>query len=438
MSNKKVAAVTLGCKLNYAETSSILQGLEGLGWDVCGPEEGADLIVVHTCAVTLQAEQKCRQKIRRLIRMNPAARVVAVGCYAQLSPSLLAGIDGVAAVLGSGEKFELGRYIEAAGKDPSAPPAVAAGPLSELGEARPGCSPPAGSGRTRAFLKIQDGCDYGCSYCTIPLARGRSRSVEPSLVLSQARALAASGYREIVLSGVNTGDYRSGDVDFALLLRMLETVEVSRIRISSLEPDLLSRDVLTAVAASRRIVPHLHLPLQGGTDALLRAMGRRYTVAGYRDSVKRALDALPGCAVGADVMVGFPGETEDYFAATLGFIEELPLSYLHVFSCSVRPETRLAREVEAGERSRVDPKEAARRSAELIRVGEEKARAFALRHVGSRRRVLFEEAGAGYTPEYLRVEVEAPDGGGSLAGKELPVLIERLGEGLQLHGRLLS
>ncbi|TCD48857.1 MiaB/RimO family radical SAM methylthiotransferase [Chlorobium sp. N1] len=436
--NKKVAAVTLGCKLNYAETSSILRGLEGLGWEQCGPDEGPALVIVHTCAVTGQAEQKCRQKIRRLVRMNPAARVVAIGCYAQLSPSLLAGIEGVSAVLGTGEKFELCRYLEAAEGERGAPPAVAAGPLSELRRARPGSSPPAGGGRTRAFLKIQDGCDYGCAYCTIPLARGRSRSLEPGEVLRQARELALSGYREIVLSGVNTGDYRSGDVDFAKLLAMLEEVPVSRIRISSLEPDRLSREVLRAVAASRRVVPHLHLPLQSGSDRILGAMGRRYTTAGYRDAVLRAMDAVPGCAVGADVMVGYPGEAEEEFGEMCRFIESLPLSYLHVFSCSVRPGTLLARQVEAGVRRRVEPKEAARRSAELIRLGEDKARSYALQAVGSRRMVLFEEGCRGYTPEYLRVEVESPEGGEGLAGRELPVLVERLGEGLQLHGRLLS
>ncbi|ABB24582.1 MiaB/RimO family radical SAM methylthiotransferase [Pelodictyon luteolum] len=438
MCNKKVAAVTLGCKLNYAESSSILQGLVEGGWVACGPEEGADLLIVHTCAVTGQAEQKCRQKIRQLIRRNPECRVAVIGCYAQLSPEVLGGIEGVDAVFGNKEKFDLDRYLAVAKGGRSALPAVAAGSVSRLQTASPGCSPPAGSGRTRAFLKIQDGCDYLCAYCTIPLARGRSRSIEPEDVLRQAHRLAGSGYREIVLSGVNTGDYRSGGVDFPALLRMLEEVPVSRIRISSLEPDMLSPAFLQVVGSSARIVPHFHLPLQSGSDPVLRAMRRRYTAEGYRRAVHALREVLPGCAVGADVMVGYPGEEEEDFQAMYGFIEQLPLSYLHVFSCSVRPGTLLGRQVAGGERLRVNPKETARRSALLVELGERKAREFALSRIGSRQMVLFEEGYGGYTPEYLRVVVEPPDGGEPLAGKELPVHVEGLGEGLQLHARLLS
>lgn len=438
MSKKKVAAVTLGCKLNYAESSSILQSLVDGGWEACGPEEGADLLIVHTCAVTGQAEQKCRQKIRRLIRRNPHSRVAVIGCYAQLSPEVLGGIEGVDAVFGNKEKFELDRYLAVAEAGRSALPAVAAGPVSRLRTASPGCSLPPGSGRTRAFLKIQDGCDYMCAYCTIPLARGRSRSIEPEEVLRQARRLADSGYREIVLSGVNTGDYLSRGVDFAALLRMLEDVPVSRIRISSLEPDMLNEDLLRVVGASERIVPHFHLPLQSGSDSVLKAMRRRYTTDDYRRAVHSLHDVLPGCAVGADVMVGYPGEDEADFQAMYGFIGELPLSYLHVFSCSVRPGTLLQRQVADGERERVSPKEAARRSALLVELGERKARTFALSRIGSKQMVLFEEGFSGYTPEYLRVVVPAAAGGEPLAGRELPVRVEGLGDGLQLHARLLS
>lgn len=443
---KKVAAVTLGCKLNYAESSSILEGLAALGWHIVERPEEAGLIIVHTCAVTGEAERKCRQRIRGLIRRNPGAAVVAIGCYSQLRPEQLAGIEGVRAVLGTEEKFLLDRYEEAVSGTATGV-AVEVGPLSAMREAHAGSSLPAGSGaaRTRAFLKIQDGCDYGCSYCTIPLARGRSRSLPPEAVVARAHALAASGYRELVLTGVNTGDYRFGTTGFAELLGRLEEVAVPRIRISSLEPDLLSDRVLQAVAASRRIVPHFHLPLQSGSDRVLRLMGRRYDTATYRERLEAAMGLIEGCAVGADVMVGFPGEEEADFEAMYRFLEALPLAYLHVFNCSVRPSTALESRVSSGRAQRVHPKEAARRSALLSALGRRHQERFASGFVGSSCRVLFEECRpllsggfscSGYSPNYLRVVVEDVRGG--LAGRELPVELAKLGEDLNLYGRLLS
>jgi len=445
---KTVSGVTLGCKLNYAETSSILQNLIERGWVVAGPKEHADLIIVQSCAVTKQAEQKCRQKIRGLVRRNPGSRVVVIGCYAQLSPGLIAGIEGVDAVLGNDEKFDSTHYMDvAAAPHPVGTPVVCVSDKGGFGIAHRACSLPSGSEgeRTRAFLKLQDGCDYGCAYCTIPLARGRSRSVPPEVVLQQARMLADSGYREIVLTGVNTGDYRSGATGFTELLRMLEDVDVARIRISSLEPDILTDELVALVAASRNIVPHFHLPLQNGSDRILSSMRRRYRTADYRKRLLGAVEAIEDCAVGADVMVGYPGESEDDFRETVRFIEGLPLAYLHVFSCSLRPGTALAREVERGERLRVEPQAASKRSSILKEIGERKAAEFRQMYVGRGCRVLFEEcrqAGngmlrwSGYSRNYLPVWVEIPSGGKSLSGRELPVAI--VGAGLQLEGRLLS
>jgi len=445
---KTVSGVTLGCKLNYAETASILQSLVERGWRIAGPQEQPDLIVVHSCAVTKQAEQKCRQKIRGLVRRHPDSRVVVTGCYAQLSPGLIADIEGVDAVLGNDEKFDSSSYMGVvAAPPPAGKPVVCVSDEGGFLTAHRACSFPSGSEgeRTRAFLKLQDGCDYGCAYCTIPLARGRSRSVPPEVVLQQAQMLADSGYREIVLTGVNTGDYRSGTTGFLELLRMLEDIDVPRIRISSLEPDILTDELVALVAASRTIVPHFHLPLQNGSDRILGAMRRRYRTADYRERLLGAVDAIEDCAVGADVMVGYPGENDDDFGDTVRFIEGLPLAYLHVFSCSVRPGTVLAREVSCGERLALAPQVASGRSAILKEIGERKAAEFRLRYLGRRCRVLFEEcrqAGngtlrwSGYSRNYLPVWVDIPADERSLSGMELPVAI--VGAGLQLEGRLLS
>jgi threonylcarbamoyladenosine tRNA methylthiotransferase MtaB len=442
---KSVASVTLGCKLNYAETSSILDNLCNNGWRVSELDNGADLIIIHTCAVTGQAEQKCRQRIRKIIRNNPSSRIAVIGCYSQLSPGVLAGIDGVDAVLGNEEKFDLSCYDALVGDSPAAR-LVRVSPASTFETAHPGYSLLSREGRerTRAFLKIQDGCDYGCAYCTIPAARGKSRSLPAALVVRRAGELAAAGYREIVLTGVNTGEYRHDGVLFTDLLGMLEQVDVSRIRISSVEPDCLDDKLIEVVAASEKIVPHFHVPLQSGSDAVLGAMRRRYDTARYLERAVHAVKRIPDCALGADVMVGYPGETEADFHDMYRFIEGLPLAYLHVFSCSVRPGTILHLQVGKRERFAVRPGEIARRQRELEELGRQKKEACNARYTGSKAEVLFEENVAagqgrflciGYTRNYLRVSVESPV---SLAGLELPVFIERQGDDLILQGRLLS
>ncbi|NTV98480.1 MAG: tRNA (N(6)-L-threonylcarbamoyladenosine(37)-C(2))-methylthiotransferase MtaB [Chlorobiaceae bacterium] len=442
---KSVAAITLGCKLNYAETSSIVDNLCNNGWSVSAFDDAPDLIIIHTCAVTNQAEQKCRQRIRKIIRENPSSRIAVAGCYAQLNSKALEGIEGIDVILGNEEKFDLQIY-ENLFDSPAGQRVVRVTPASGFEKVHQGYSlrSEEGRGRTRAFLKIQDGCDYGCAYCTIPAARGRSRSIASALVIGRAEELASAGYREIVLTGVNSGDYRYDGVMFKDLLRMLEKVAVSRIRISSVEPDFLDDQLISLVGASEKIVPHFHVPLQSGSDAILKAMRRRYDTAGYRERVLKALELVPDCAIGADVMVGYPGETETEFNDMLRFIETLPIAYLHVFSCSVRPGTDLAMEVRNRERALLDPGEISRRQKALGELGKKKEEAFNARYLGSEGDVLFEEsrkAGAGrflctgYTRNYLRVSVESET---DLSGKELRVAIERPGEDLILGGRLLS
>ena len=420
------------------------------GWSLSTIEEGADLIIVHTCAVTRQAEQKSRQQIRRLVRRNPGSRIAVIGCYAQLDPGRLAAIEGVAFVLGSIAKLDPENYVirEEAGEKG---PVVRVSSVKDAGDtAMPGssmlCQPE--QGRTRAFLKIQDGCSFGCAYCTIPNIRGRSRPVPLDLVLDRAARIAAAGYREIVLTGVNIADYRYGHAGFAELLRRIEEVEVGRIRIGSVEPELLDDELITLIAASGKIMPNFHLPLQSGSDAILRLMGRHYDTATYRQRLLRAVESIPGCGIGADVMTGYPGEGSQEFEEMFAFLSELPLAYLHVFTCSIRPGTPLSRQVSSGELTPVPHPEVARRASMLGELGSLIERRFAGSFVGRRMNVLFEEGtesgdGAvrwsGYTGNYLRVDVDVPSGSviGSLRGCEIAVLVDRVGEDLHLRGRLL-
>ena len=447
---QRVAAVTLGCKLNYAETSSIIDNLCQQGWQLSPIEEGADLIIIHTCAVTKQAEKKCRQKIRGIIRKNPASRIAVIGCYAQLNQGDLASISGIHAILGSNDKFDVTAYNDVVNGMTSIP-LVKVAEASTFDDVHPGYSLSSSMSldRTRAFLKVQDGCDFGCSYCTIPMARGRSRSLSAAEIVERAHLLASSGYREIVLTGVNIGDYRNGDSMLCDLLRQLEEVQVSRIRISSIEPDFVDAEFISLVAESEKIVPHFHIPLQSGSDSILKAMRRRYDTGMYRSRLMHAVERIPDCAIGADVIVGYPGETEQDFIQMYRFIEELPLAYLHVFSCSIRPDTPLARQVACKERNPLVSGETARRYAELVELGRVKESRFKQRYTGQKRMVLF-EAGkqlhngmqqfSGYTRNYLRVLVEAVDRGEGqrLSGNEVPVLIECLGDDLNLKGRVVS
>ncbi|MEI7694489.1 MAG: MiaB/RimO family radical SAM methylthiotransferase [Chlorobium sp.] len=448
--NKSVAAITLGCKLNYAESSAILDNLCKLGWILSTGDGEADLLIIHTCAVTQQAEKKCRQKIRSLIRKNPGSRIAVIGCYSQLHPETLSKIDGVDAILGSNDKFDSRWYNHIFQKETSTP-LVKVTPADSNTAICQGYSLPAHASqdRTRAFLKIQDGCDYGCSYCTIPLIRGRSRSIPSAEIVERATLLASSGYREIILTGINTGDYRHDNMRLCALLRQLEKIDISRIRISSIEPDIVDHELISLVAGSKKIVPHLHIPLQSGSDTILRAMRRRYDTSHYRNKVVLAVERIAECAIGADVMVGYPGETEEDFLTMYRFLEELPLAYLHLFSCSVRPGTHLARQIEKHECKPLPSEEITRRYRELVELGYQKERKFKLPSVGNVCTVLFENSRpqkkggyqcSGYTPNYQRVIVESLDRNRiqSLTGNEHPVLIESIDEDLNLKGRVLS
>lgn len=420
------------------------------GWLPVNIDDGADLIIVHTCAVTGQAEQKSRQQIRKLIRKNPGSKVAVIGCYAQLDPERLAVIDGVSLVLGTIDKFDISFYTGEY-KSAGSGAIVSVSPVRDLHTAIPGssmlCRPE--KGRTRAFLKIQDGCSYGCSYCTIPNIRGRSRSVPLDLVLARAARIAEAGYREIVLTGVNIGDYRDAGVNFANLLKRLEQIEISRIRIGSVEPDLLDDEVISAVASSNKIMPHFHLPLQSGSDAVLKSMGRHYDTATYRKRFMRAVEAISGCGIGADVMTGYPGEGEREFDEMYRFLEVLPAAYLHVFTCSVRPGTALSRQVAGRELRMVPHAEVASRASKLAVLARKIELDFASSFVGRRLRVLFEEGTVlsdgrtgwgGYSENYLRVDVGIDAGARpeEMRGRVHEVLVEGIGEDLHLQGRLLS
>ena len=450
MKQKSVAAVTLGCKVNYAETSSIVDKLVARGWRLNAIDDGADVIIIHTCAVTGEAERKSRQQIRKIIRNNPGSRVGVIGCYAQLDPEKIAAIEGVSFVLGTTDKFDVSWYESEPSPD-SHFPLIKVSPADEAKIAHPACSmlSQPEKGRTRAFLKIQDGCSFGCSYCSIPLARGRSRSVLLPELLDQARRIADAGYSEIVLTGINLADYRHGDIRLAGLLRQLETIDISRIRISSVEPQLLDDELIGIVASSAKIMPHFHLPLQSASDRVLRAMRRHYDTAFYREQLMKAVSSIKGCAIGADVMVGYPGESDEDFREMCWFIEELPAAYLHVFTCSPRPGTKLFAEIAEKKVACVPSAEASSRAARLGEIGEKIERRFAETFIGSPLKVLFEESSvvaggavrwSGYSENYLRVSVEsgAEGAAGDLRGEVRKVLVERFGEGLQLQGRLLS
>ncbi|MCS7074419.1 MAG: tRNA (N(6)-L-threonylcarbamoyladenosine(37)-C(2))-methylthiotransferase MtaB, partial [Bacteroidia bacterium] len=332
----KVSFYTLGCKLNFSETATIARQFESRGLEKCAFEDGADVYVINTCSVTETADKDCRKVVRQALRFNPNAFVIVTGCYAQLKPETIAQIPGVSAVLGANEKFRLFDYLTDFQKQSQT--MVCVNPIQD---AQTFHASWATEERTRAFLKIQDGCDYHCSFCTIPLARGESRSASPEQVIKQAQQIAMSGSKEIILTGVNTGDYGNGlSINFLDLLRQLDQeVDIPRIRISSIEPNLLSDEIIEFVASSKRIMPHFHIPLQSGSNAILAKMRRRYKRELYASRVKRIVEAMPHACIGSDVIVGFPGETEAHFLETYHFLTEQPIAYLHVFTYSERPNT---------------------------------------------------------------------------------------------------
>lgn len=402
----RVSFYTLGCKLNFAETSTIERDFQDRQFEVVPFGAPADVTVVNTCSVTAEADRQCRQVIRRALRANPDAFVVVTGCYAQLRPEEIAAIEGVDVVLGANEKLRLFDHIASFTKREATQVSVSCiddvngfGPAFSTGE------------RTRAFLKVQDGCDYSCSFCTIPLARGRSRSQSLEATVEQARQIAAQGYREVVLSGVNIGLYgQEHGTSLLTLLRALDEVEgIERYRISSIEPNLLTDEIIRFVAESRRFMPHFHIPLQSGDDEVLGKMRRRYRRSLYADRVALIRELLPDASIGVDVIVGFPAETAAHFENTYRFLSDLPVSYLHVFTYSERPDTVAVDRIERMGGAPVPKEERSRRNRMLRTLSKKKEQAFYRAHLGSVRPVLWEAAERdgvmyGYTDNYIRVE----------------------------------
>lgn len=406
---------TFGCKLNFAETSSVGRLLADKGFIRAIDGDRPDIIVVNTCSVTELADRKCRQAIRSLVRRYPDATVLVTGCYAQLKPGEVAAIPGVDIVIGTNAKARLAEYIERWDAGHTVINEVV--PSKELREFVPACS---ADDRTRHFLKVQDGCDYYCSYCTIPMARGRSRSGSIDSLVAQAAKVAAEGGKEIVLTGVNIGDFGKGRTDRLIdLIRELDKVDgIERYRISSIEPDLLTDEIIGFVADSQRFMPHFHTPLQCGSDAVLKLMRRHYDSSLFADKVRAIRQAMPDAFIGVDLIVGARGETDAEFEVSRSFIEGLDISRLHVFPYSERPGTRALSL--GGAVSQADKQ---RRAAVMLRMSEEKLRGFASRFIGSVRPVLVEHARPdgkmlGLTDNYLRVEIDRDD---SLANTVVPV-----------------
>ncbi|NND73141.1 MAG: tRNA (N(6)-L-threonylcarbamoyladenosine(37)-C(2))-methylthiotransferase MtaB [Rhodothermales bacterium] len=395
---------TLGCKLNFTETSTIGRTFQTRGYDIVPFGSCSDVVVINTCTVTEEANRKCRQTVRRAIRKNPNAYVIVTGCYAQLKPLELSAIDGVDLVLGSNDKFELFTLASTFEKSESTQVHVSC--IDGTLEFK---SSHSGDSRTRTFLKVQDGCDYSCSFCTIPKARGRSRSTTVSDILEQVHLLSASGTREVVLSGVNIGLFGQdkGESLLELVVALENFTEIPRFRISSIEPNLVTDELIEFIASAVRFVPHFHMPLQSGDDAILGLMRRRYRRDRYADRVARIKRLMPEACIGTDVIVGFPGETDEHFRNTVAFLEDLPVSYLHAFTYSERPGTLAAEELSTA--GGIVPKEIRSHRNRVLRGLSEKKRAgFYREQIGTTRTVVWESTRddtiSGFTDNYVRVE----------------------------------
>jgi threonylcarbamoyladenosine tRNA methylthiotransferase MtaB len=405
--NKKVAFYTLGCKLNFSETSTIARNFQQEGFERVDFEEVADIYVINTCSVTENADKQFKQIVKKALKNNDKAFVAAVGCYAQLKPEELAAVDGVDLVLGATEKFKITDYLNDLSKNDM-------GEIHscEIEEANFYVGSYSIGDRTRAFLKVQDGCDYKCTYCTIPLARGISRSDELQNVLNNAKEISQQGIKEIVLTGVNIGDYGKGEFGnkkhehtFLELVQALDQVDgIERLRISSIEPNLLKNETIDFVSKSRTFVPHFHIPLQSGSNDILKKMKRRYLRELYVDRVNKIREVMPDACIGVDVIVGFPGETDEHFLETYHFLNDLNISYLHVFTYSERDNT------EAAEMENVIPANVRSKRSKMLRgLSVKKRRAFYESQLGTTRTVLFEAENKegyihGFTENYVKVK----------------------------------
>ena len=421
-SKSTVAFHTLGCKLNFSETSTIARKFEEAGFQKTGFDKGADVYVINTCSVTENADRECKTIVHRALNQNPDAFIAIIGCYAQLKPNEISDIEGVDLVLGASEKFNVVNYIGDAVKKQKAEIFSC-----EIAGANEFISSYSTTDRTRAFLKVQDGCDYNCSFCTIPLARGKSRSNTIESVLNDVKKIAESGVREIVLTGVNLGDFNYFDenrIGFLDLIRELDnTKNIERFRISSIEPNLLTNEIIEFVSKSEKFVPHFHIPLQSGSDKILKQMRRRYLSDLYADRVTAIKKLMPQCCIGVDVIVGFPGETNEDFLETYNFLNDLDISYLHVFTYSERKNTyaaQLAHPVPIHERKK--------RNQMLRILSEKKLRHFYEQNIGKEFNVLFESENKdgmihGFTENYIKVKTSFDS---SLINQLVPVKISEV------------
>lgn len=397
---KTISFYTLGCKLNYSETSSLGRMTEGAGFKQVSFQNGADVYVINTCSVTDYADKKCRRVVRQALRHNSSAYVIVVGCYAQLKPKEIAEIPGVDLVLGAAEKFQLVQYLANIAKEDKSK--IFTLPINETKDFISAYSI---GERTRTFLKVQDGCDYNCSFCTIPLARGKSRSDSIEHILKTAEEIAAKGISEIVLTGVNIGDFGNDEETFYGLIQKLDSVEgIERFRISSIEPNLLTDEIIEFVSRSKKFVPHFHIPLQSGSNKILKSMRRRYLRELYAHRVASIKKFMPHCCIGVDVITGFPGETQEDFLETYHFLNELDISYLHVFTYSERANTH-AISLEGCVPQQVREE----RTTQLISLHRKKKRSFYQQHIHSIRKILWEaehdgEMMFGFTDNYIKVK----------------------------------
>lgn len=410
---RTVSFHTLGCKLNFSETSSIKRQFENSGYSAVDFEAGADIYVINTCSVTDFADKKCRYEVRRALKYSPDAKVIVIGCYAQLKPEEISNIEGVDLVLGAAEKFNILSYID----DISVAPGKGMVKAGEVSDANTFIDSFSFGDRTRSFLKVQDGCNYKCTFCTIPQARGKSRSDTVENVVKNAEKIAGLGVKEIVLTGVNIGDFGNGteviegqrpkkEALFVDLIKALDQVEgIDRFRISSIEPNLCTDEVIDFVAKSKRFVPHFHMPLQSGSDKILRLMSRRYKRELYRSRVEKIKSIMPHCCIGVDVIVGFPGESEEDFMDTYQFLNELDVSYFHVFTYSERANTPASEMKDA-----VDMGIRKQRNKMLRILSSKKKHAFYAQYEGSTRTVLIEHSkeegiSNGFTDNYIKIAI---------------------------------
>ena len=431
MNSKTAAFYTLGCKLNFSETSTISRDLEEEGYAKIDFELGADIYIINTCSVTDQADKKCRNIVRKALKYNPNAFIIVIGCYAQLKPEEISTIEGVDLVLGAQEKFNIGKYLDDTNKKNK--PVLLNQSIKNVKTFYPGYSV---GDRTRSFFKVQDGCNYFCSFCTIPLARGKSRSGSISQTIEKAKEIGRSEVKEVVLTGINLGDFGYGtNENFFQLIKELDQLNgIYRYRISSIEPDLLSEEIIQFVNSSNKFVPHFHIPLQSGSDYLLKIMRRKYDTGLYSSRIRLIKKLMPHACIGVDVIVGFPGETEGEFNKTIEYLKSLPISYLHVFTYSERANTN------APKMNDVVPMDVRRKRSKQLRILSLKLKLkFYNENIGYKGRVLLESKEEnnliGFTENYIKVKIPFED---KMINTIQEVRIEKINSDIEAYGSVLE